>query len=517
MGFVGSLFSDDNGSGFHATPAQINNPTNANQISTAYDQTQTGLQQQQAFIDALKAQNGIQNQSNALGQQSALQQQLAGQNGVANQSQALSAQQQLAQALAGQGGVGNQSSVFAQQQGLAGQFQDLANGTGPNPAQAQLAQATAANTANQAALMASQRGASANVGLIGRQAAMQGANTQQQAAGQAATLGAQQQIAGMQGLAQQQQALGQTAQAQIANQAAQQGAVAGLSSQQIAQQQAANNALAAQATQQVGQQGTATQGYNQAAQGQQQNLLGAQANYNHEQVLNQSNVNNANAGIAQGNQKFQADTVGGVVQGAGTAAMMLAEGGEVPSLGVSTALAPAAYGSDYAGNSNIGRFLNTPSAPLVSASSTEGAAPMNPNASEASKGGQMLGKGLVTGGSKLFSGSGAPMMPSGSTGVNAPAFGASAPGGAGALAAPGLGVPFAKGGPVDGEKLAKDKKTVPGKAKVKGNSYANDTVKAVLSPGEVVLPLSVMQSANPAQEAARFVQAVLAKKQGMKR
>ncbi len=74
---------------------------------------------------------------------------------------------------------------------------------------------------------------------------------------------------------------------------------------------------------------------------------------------------------------------------------------------------------------------------------------------------------------------------------------------------------MAKGGKVTGPKLAADKKTVPGKAKVKGanDSYANDTVDAKLSPGEIVLPRSVTMSADPVGNAAKFVQAIMAKQQ----
>lgn len=46
---------------------------------------------------------------------------------------------------------------------------------------------------------------------------------------------------------------------------------------------------------------------------------------------------------------------------------------------------------------------------------------------------------------------------------------------------------------------------VPGKAKVKGDSPKNDTVKTMLSPGEVVIPRSVMQSDDPVKGAADFV------------
>lgn len=88
---------------------------------------------------------------------------------------------------------------------LAEMLQQQAQGKGPNLANAQLQQATGQNVANQAALMAGQRGASANPALIARQAAMQGAGIQQQAAGQASQnvlaqqLAAQGQLGGVYG------------------------------------------------------------------------------------------------------------------------------------------------------------------------------------------------------------------------------------------------------------------------------------------------------------------------------
>lgn len=53
---------------------------------------------------------------------------------------------------------------------------------------------------------------------------------------------------------------------------------------------------------------------------------------------------------------------------------------------------------------------------------------------------------------------------------------------------------------------------VPGKADVKGDSPKNDIVDAKLSPGEVVLPRSVMQAKDPASAAAEFVRSIQAKK-----
>lgn len=94
-----------------------------------------------------------------------------------------------------QQGAQNSLGAYNQQQNLANTLIAQSNGQGPNPAQNMLNQATANNIQNQGALMASQRGANANPALMARQASMQGANTQQQAAGQAATMNSQQQLA----------------------------------------------------------------------------------------------------------------------------------------------------------------------------------------------------------------------------------------------------------------------------------------------------------------------------------
>lgn len=48
---------------------------------------------------------------------------------------------------------------------------------------------------------------------------------------------------------------------------------------------------------------------------------------------------------------------------------------------------------------------------------------------------------------------------------------------------------------------------IPGRALVRGDSPKNDTVPAMLSPGEDVLPRSVTQSADPGEAAKRFVNA----------
>jgi len=192
-------------------------------------------------------------------------------------------QQSFVNALQGQNGLGNQSSVFGQQQALANQLQGVANGTGPNPAQAALNQATGQNIAAQSALMAGQRGAGANVGLEARQAAMQGANTQQQAAGQGATMQAQQQLAAMQAL--------QGQQANMAN----------LANTQVNQQQ------------------TGLTNLNQFGLQNQGNLYGLQ-----------QNANSANASIANTAAQGQQNLLGSITGALGSAAQMI-PGGAIAS------------------------------------------------------------------------------------------------------------------------------------------------------------------------------------------
>jgi hypothetical protein len=202
---------------------------------------------------------------------------------IAGSNNALAQQQGLLTALQGQNGIGNQSNVYNQLQGVA-------NGTGPNPAQAMLNQSTAQNVQQQAALQAGQRGASSNVGLMARQIGQQGAATQQQAAGQGATLQANQSL----------NALGQ---------------MGGIAGQQVAQQTAATGANT------------------QANQAQQQQLLNAQTAYNTQQ-----------AGMANTQMQNQPGLLGGIMNGIGAIpglgaigkvatgiATGFAEGGSVPA------------------------------------------------------------------------------------------------------------------------------------------------------------------------------------------
>lgn len=182
--------------------------------------------------------------------------------------------------------VGTQSDLVAQEMAMA-------RGEGPNPAANQLAQATRANVDTQAALAAGQRGAAGNVGLIARQAAQQGATTQQQAAGQAATMGAEQEIA--------------------------------------AQNNAANIANT-----QIGQSGQAATALNTAQQNEQNILQNANTSSNNAAVGMQGNINNNNANT-------NGNILGGVTKMAGNipvvgkvlGGIFGAEGGQVTPEGFS--------------------------------------------------------------------------------------------------------------------------------------------------------------------------------------
>lgn len=317
MGFLGDIFGG--GGGGKVAQAQLDRPVTTAQVDQQFAQAQSALQQQQAFVNALQAQNGI----------------------------------------------GNLQSAY--QQALRG-----SQGLGPNPALAQLAQQTQANTANQAALMAGARGASMSPGMIARLAAQQGSANQQNAIGQAATLSAQQQLA----------------QQQLASQ---------IAGQQAGMQQTGVENLA---------------GNNLNLYGQQLNQINAQNN----QALGQaSQINNANE--AYNNR--QSNMFGGLLNAAGTiGGLMLG--------GPAGAVAGNALTSQFSGNEGT---VGTQAMPATR--------------------NQQLTPGFSEGGK------------------------------------------------------------VPGQAKMPGDSKANDTVHAKLSPGEIVIPRSVLESADPVAAAAAFVQQTL--------
>lgn len=407
MGFVGSLFGGNSGTNFQAQKANLQKPTTNQQATDAYTQSQNALQQQQAFLNALQGQGGIQNQQN----------------------------------------------VFNQQQQLTGQLQGIANGTGPNPALAQLHQATGQNIANQAALMASQRGSGANAGLIARQAGQQGGSLQQQAVGQGATLQAQQQLAGLQALQ------------------AQQGMMGNL------------------ATQQVGQQGNALGSLNQLSQNEQGTLLNSINAQNNAEVSNTSQANQANSQIAQTQAKGQF----GLLNSVGGALGLFASGGLVKDDDFYR------FGdSEPKHQSKVGSIL---SAPINILGQGLGAI------KDAALG--SINKDLVPIGHNYQGQNPEQNQAPLPNGQMYAAHGGYVP----AMVSPGERyLP-----PKEVKEVAKGKnpmkvgEKIPGKSHVKGDSLKNDTVSKKLKEGGIVLPKSVTEHPSAPDEAKRFVQAILAK------
>lgn len=484
MGFVSSMLGSSSGAGFQAVapdPAQL---------KAAYNQTQSGIAQQQDFLKALQAQNGL----------------------------------------------ANQSSVFNQQQGLANQLQGVANGTGPNPAQAALNQSTGQNVANQAALMAGQRGAGANTGLIARQAAMQGANTQQQAAGQGATMQAQQQLAGMQQLQNQQASMGNLANTQV-NQT--QAGLTGLNQNSL-QQQANLMGLQANAN-------SANAGIAGINAGGQQNLLGGMMGA----VGSVGQLFGGGKGSSTpGGSTGPIDTSGGAVPAAGDTLQFSAEGGMIHGYAdggeafdpmmqtpgnqeVSTQNSPQIQGPQ----SNVGKMFNT----------YEGGAPKSTAKSGNNAGMGAVGSGIMKMGAGLLKNQGfkelgnffGDMFGGAAAGAGNVAGGAgdAISGGAASIGAPeGVGeaatvAVAAHGGEVPalvskGENYLNPKavnevkhganplkvgERIPGKPKYPGNDYRNDVVRRDLDEGGIVIPNKIMQAPDAEKKAAQFVAQILAK------
>lgn len=338
----------------------------------------------------------------------------------------------------------------------------MAAGRGPNPAQAMLANTTGANVANQAALMAGQRGAGQNVGMIARQAAQQGGNLQQQAAGQGAALQAQ-------------------------------------------QSQNAINSAGAMANQQVANQQAGTGAVTSANLQNQQNLLNSIAGVNSANVQQQAGINQANAGYAGQVATGQGNMLGNIAGGIGTGLMLMkAEGGEVedPNAAINKAMTEgdgwnrAGKAIGYAAAKATAAPVVVPSAPKAAPDSGS-SKPVQARPMEAEGGSVSYYQDYFNGTPKMAEGGAVPAMVSPGEKYLPPAAVQKVAQGAS---------PMSEG------------KTIPGKPKVGGaqNNYANDTVKATLQDGGIVLPRSVTQSKNPDKNAEAFVKAILAKK-GLKK
>lgn len=390
-------------------------------------------------------------------------------------------------------GIGAQST-------LSGQLSAEANGQGPNPAQTALNQSTGQNIQQQAALAAGTRGAAANPGMIATQAAQQGAATQQQAVGQAATLEAQQQIA-----AQQQQ-------------------------QQLA------------ATQ-VGQGTAAVQGENQAQQGEQGVLQGANTSANNAAVSQQSNINNVNAQTSAGNAAMAGNIFGGIASGASSAiSSLFAEGGEVTAPAAPKKMAAGGYMAPTplvvapAGGpqSFVGQWVNSGGGSSGGSPGIQSSGPTQMSAPPSfSQAGSQLGSAIGDAASSPKEAEQDPainqqiedqegaegnMQPASGGLTDMPGFQAAAKGGK--IKKPMPMMPgqsmrlISRGGPVKAEN-AKEK-SVTNK-----DSYANDKVPALLSSGEVVMDKDTLNDPGPIGQMARTVAHHIASRnsnqKGMKR
>jgi hypothetical protein len=353
-------------------------PATAEQANQQYKNVQDTIAQQQAFLQAIQAQNGLQNQTN-----------------------------------------------------VYNQMQNIASGVGPNPAQAMLNQQTGANIANQAALMAGQRGAATNPALIARLAAQQGANLQQQAVGQGAALQANQQLAALNNMG------------NIAGQQAQ--------NQLNAQNQLANTALNSQG-----------------------NILQAIGNRNQAAVGNISQANQYNSGIAAANLDRQAKIAQGVASGVSSAMTGIPMGGMGGGFGGGGMMTAGGGGSAGSG----GMMHRQQPINMASGGEIKSEQPMSRIAQyfnspvKMAEGGQV--PALVSPGEKYI----------------APEDLAKVKGGAS---------PLTVG------------KTIPGVAKVQGDSYANDTVPAMLKEGGIIIPRSIVHGKDAAKKSAEFVAAILNK------
>lgn len=432
--------------GMKQTPpslAPLQQTVTPEQLAASQGGVNNALGGQAGLLAALRGRGGMGYQTSAAGGLGNLAGGLAGLGGAGNLGSTYNSQTGLTGGLLDANGIGAQTSAIQGLQGIAGQqgqtvgqLQNIANGVGPNPALAMFHQATSNNIQNQAAMMASQRGAGQNIGLMAKLAAQQGANTQQQASQQAATLQAQQQLGALGQIGAQQQAMGNTQQAIGAlgsglTGAAQTGITqqSQIANSQIGNELGATTALGTMGNQMVGQDIGAADDLSKNTLANDATLQQGGANFNNASVNNQGSVNSANAGTNKQAVENQGNVVGGVLNSLGVGVARGAAGGVVQ--------APMAMPMQSNGpQSSFGQFLSQPRGNVM----------------------PMARGGLAT-----------------------------------------------SGGNVKANGSAQ-------KAVSPGNSYRNDKIPALLSEGEIVLPLSITKSKDPVKNSAKFVRAILAKR-----
>jgi hypothetical protein len=354
--------------------------------------------------------------------------------------------------------AGNAQQVYGQQQGVNQALENTANGTGPNPAAEMLRQQTGQNVNMAAGQAASARGV--NPAMAMRQSVDTGASLNQGAAGQAATMQAQQSLAARQAQMQNLAGMGQ-----------QQGQLFGTAGQLQNQQNQANIA----------------------------NVLGA---------------GQINAGVAAQNTQMSSNMLGGLLNGAGGAAGMMMGG--PAGAAAAQAVTKAAHGGEiphFADGGGVGPFPEygppaEPTPPLHSYMDNLAAmhAPPNPLSPGPLQMGSMDAPVAQAPPSASPAGVGGAAMRGIGDGLSKDSTGAfdrfahmRTPG---LTMAQGGDVPldFTEGGGVPGEPI------------VDQDNEVNDVVPAMVSPEEIVLPLSITKSPNAPEEAARFVEHLLRSK-----
>jgi len=427
LGFVGNLFNGSRGMGWNASGTDIQQPATMGQANTAYDQTQQGLANQNAFLQALQGQNALQNQTK-----------------------------------------------------LTGTLQDMVQGGGPNPALSQFYRTQGKNLEGTSAAIASAPGARANPAAAARTIASLSADANMKAATDAATLKQQQQL----------------------------GAI---------------GALGGQLNNQVTNLGGATNAYSTAAQNSQMNINNAINAANQNRVAMQGNINNTNATIANTTAQGQQQLVGGLFGGVGSALQMLAAtGGKVKRDQIGNNPRMLAEGADPMNAPTFNKQeTSQPDSNFMSgfADGMRGGAEAGP----IEKGMTNLGKGIGSVIRGKPAPKAAPMAGSKmSDYTNLPEYGnrmadyqalpnspAMAKGGkVPAMVSPGEKYlsPHQAQSVLQGKENPLNGKTFHGgKAKVKGDSYENDTIPVTLEEGGCVIPRSVLQSDQPMKNAIKFV------------
>lgn len=393
--------------------------------------------------------------------------------------------------------VAKENQNYSDQTGFIDSLTQRANGTGgPSVAQNMLRQSTDANTAGVASQVASTR--SLSPAQQARLAVEGGAQTQTQAAGQLATLRAQEQTMATSLLG---QALGQRGGQNLNTLGTLTGAQSGLNS--LNQSTAAQNASLQLGQEQlaagVGAGDAATSGAIVGGLLAGTGLLGPMA---------QSPVKGGGgeslggpgggAGAGAGASSYESGSSAsfGLGEGADAAALAFADGGEIAE-----ASPISSYMNDlYSGSSGTAGTPSGTGAGTRSAAQPQPTSRTQPESTNNSKTKNPLP--AIDPMAAYNQIAGAKLAGTGSI--------YAAGGKVSALVSPGEIVAPPGTGPKQAARMAEaGAGKVPGQAKVDGDSPKNDTVKADLRPGSIVLPRSVVDAADPGKAAASFVASVM--------